>query len=157
MIRREILAKSEATAWDWSNYFPIKAWSLIIATAEIKTELLSPRRSFNLIGEMRATSAAKGTQQETASPLTFHTPSSPLADWISQLIPATDYWYTLLPVEAPLMTHQLASHLSFLMSTIHSIWAPYRWIIHCHTGGMFTFDKTYFDHLDSYLWLRQQT
>lgn len=62
---------------------------------------------------MRVAPDAKGTQQEAASPLTFHTPSSPLADWISQLIPATDYWYTLLPVKPPVMTQQLSGHLSF--------------------------------------------
>lgn len=57
---------------------------------------------------------AKGTQQEAASPLTFHTPSSPLADWISELIPATDYWYTPIASQTPLSTtQQLADLLSF--------------------------------------------
>lgn len=124
IIRREVLAKTQTTARGSSNYFPINP-DISSPRAEIKTELLSPLCSFHLIDKMRAASAAKGTQQETASPLTFHTPSSPLADWISQLIPATDYWYTILPVELSLMTYQLAKHLSFLMSMIHSIWVPY--------------------------------
>lgn len=81
---------------------------------------------------------AKGTQQEAASPLTFHTPSSPLADWISALIPATDYWYTPTASQTPLSTtQQLADLLSFQCQWYTVVSSSRVWIIHCHEAGIF--------------------
>ena len=102
---------------------------------------------------MRAASAAKGTQQETASPLTFHTPSSPLANWISQLIPAVDYWYTLLPVKLALMIHQLTKHLSFFSNVAWYLSFFHRWIIQDHIGGLSPFTN-HFRLKKSLMWVK---
>lgn len=89
-------------------------------------------------GAIWVTLDVKGTQQEAPSPLTFHTPSIPLADWISELIPATDYWYTPTASQTPLSTtQQLADLLSFQCQWYTEASSPHVWIIHCHEAGIF--------------------
>lgn len=64
------------------------------------------------------------------------------------------YWLLIYPTvsRTPLMTYQLASHLSFLMSQIHSFWEAYR-----NTAGISPLTKVLLTSLISHFWFRQQT
>lgn len=95
IIKGEFLAKSQATAWNLSNYFPIKAWGLISHHWD-QDIVLSPRCSFNLIDKMRAACkrlAAKGHTARGCLPFNISHSIKP----ISRLdFPAHPYHWLLI-------------------------------------------------------------
>lgn len=141
--RRDVVQESQPTARDSSNYFPIKAWCLDTHSWDQDSVTVT---TLHLLSYWQNDSSfsCKGHTARGCLPFNISHSIKPISrlDFPAHLC----HWLLIYPTASRTPSNDSSACQPFVFFNVNDTQylssSLCRWIIHCHTGGIFTFDKT---------------